>query len=175
MQQAEKYRVRATDTEYKSATKALNTTVDDLEKKVPYAIEEIINAPQIEETEKPKLTQTNKTIHREFEVRLNKVNWKISMELSYDPSLTELIELANYKIPQNQTDTSIRQIGIRLSLTHPFMVNFAGVDNSKIEPILRFAAALGLAEVVAKESGVKTQGEVRRNFNELISNLSKSE
>jgi hypothetical protein len=55
------------------------------------------------------------------------------------------------------------------------MVNFVGVDNSKIEPILRFAAALGLSEVIAKESGVKTQGEVRRNFNELISNLSKTE
>jgi hypothetical protein len=52
------------------------------------------------------------------------------------------------------------------------MMEFVGVDNSKIELILRIAAALGLSEILAKESGVKTQGEVRRNFNELISKLS---
>ena len=35
------------------------------------------------------------------------------------------------------------------------------------------AAALGLAEAIAKSS--KIVGDVRRNFNELISNLSKQE
>ncbi len=175
LQQIDKYRVRATETEYKSATKALNTTVEDLVKKVPQAITDTINAPKVDEVEHPKLIQTDKTIHRDFEVRFNKVTWKITIELSYDPSLTELIEVANHLVNQKTTDSTVRQIGIRLSLTHPFMVNFVGVDNSKIEPILRFAAALGLSEVIAKESGIKTQGEVRRNFNELISNLSKSE
>lgn len=175
LQQAEKYRVRATETEYKAATKVLDSTVEDLEKKVPQAIADTLNAPKIEETEQPELTQTDKTIHRDFEVRFNKVTWKITIELSYDLSLTELIEVANYLVNQKTTDSTVRQIGIRLSLTHPFMVSFVGVDKSKIEPILRFVAALGLSEVIAKESGVKTQGEVRRNFNELISNLSKSE
>jgi hypothetical protein len=55
------------------------------------------------------------------------------------------------------------------------MIEHVGVDNSIIEPILRIVAALGLSEVLAKESGSKTQGEVRRNFNELISNLSRQE
>jgi hypothetical protein len=52
------------------------------------------------------------------------------------------------------------------------MVEFAGADTNKIEPILRIVAALGLAEIIAKDS-YKNQGEVRRNFNELITNLSK--
>jgi hypothetical protein len=47
------------------------------------------------------------------------------------------------------------------------MVEFAGADTNKIEPILRIAAALGLSEIIAKDS-YKNQGEVRRNFNELI-------
>jgi hypothetical protein len=34
------------------------------------------------------------------------------------------------------------------------------------------SAALGLAELIAKESGISTPGEIRRNFNELISKLS---
>ena len=116
-----------------------------------------------------------KTIQREFEVRFNNVTWRISLELSYDSSLNELIEIGNHLMKNNAKTTPIRHVGIRLSLTHPFMIQFVGVDNSKIEPILRMVAAFGLSEVIAKESGAKTQGEIRRNFNELISKLSKIE
>ncbi len=86
-----------------------------------------------------------------------------------------MIEVGNHLIPNPKNNKRVREVGVRLSLTHPFMVQFTGVDNSKIEPILRVAAALGLAEVIAKESGAKTQGEVRRNFNELISKISNSQ
>ena len=174
LQQAEQYRVRASENEYKSAQKALNETVDDLAKKAPQAVADVVNtAPIFSEPEQEVLTKTEKTLHKEFEIRFNKVNWKVSIEVSYDPSLKELIEVGDSFIKDKSKDESIRQIGIRLSLTHPFMVEFAGADTTKIEPILRIAAALGLSEVIAKGSGIKTQGEVRRNFNELISNLSK--
>jgi hypothetical protein len=176
LQQAEKYRVRATETEYKSAKKALNEAVDDLEEKAPQAINDTFNTPKpTEDPGQNGLAKTDKSIHRDFEVRFNKATWKISIELSYDPSLNELIELGNHLIKEASSDKSVRQIGIRLSLTHPFMVKFVGIDNSKIELTLRVAAAFGLAEILAQESGVKMYGEVRRNFNELISNLSKSE
>ncbi|MPN44530.1 hypothetical protein SDC9_192095 [bioreactor metagenome] len=51
------------------------------------------------------------------------------------------------------------------------MIAFVGTDINKIEPILRIAAAFSLSEVIAKRS--KFVGDVRRNFNELITNLSK--
>lgn len=173
LQQAEQYRVRATETEYKTAKKILDETVNDLEKKASFAVSDVVNTlSSAQEPEQQGLTKTEKTLHREFEIRFNKVNWNVSIELSYDPSLKELIEVGDSFIKEKSNDDSIRQIGIRLSLTHPFMVKFAGVDTGKIEPILRIAAALGLSEVIAKGSGVKTQGEVRRNFNDLISNLS---
>ncbi|HMO32737.1 MAG TPA: ATP-binding protein [Lacibacter sp.] len=174
LQQAEQYRVRATEKEYKTAKKALDETVEDLEKKAPQAVADVINSiSQVAEPEQEELKPTEKTLHREFEIRFNKENWKISMELSYDPSLKELIEVGDSFIKEKVKDESIRQIGIRLSLTHPFMVEYAGTDTNKIEPILRIAAALGLSEVIAKRS--KIVGDVRRNFNELISNLSKSD
>jgi hypothetical protein len=176
LQQAEQYRVRASEKEYKAAKKALDETVDDLQKKAPQALADLVNtAPKVSEPEQQELIKTEKTLHRELEIRFNKVNWKVSIELSYDPSLKELIEVGDSFIKDKSKDDSLRQIGIRLSLTHPFMVEFVGADTAKIEPILRIAAALGLSEVIAKGSGVKTQGEVRRNFNELISNLSKLE
>ena len=49
------------------------------------------------------------------------------MELSFDPSLKELIEIGDRCIQNNLFNESIRQIGIRLSLTHPFMVEFVGI------------------------------------------------
>lgn len=172
LQQAEQYRVRATEKEYKAAKKALDETVNDLEKKAPQAIADVVNIPsKVEEPEQKELTKTEKTLHREFEIRFNKVNWKVSVELSYDPSLKELIEVGDSFIKDRSDDISIRQIGIRLSLTHPFMVEHVGVDTNKIEPILRIAVAFALGESIAKSS--KVVGDVRRNFNELISNLSK--
>lgn len=173
LQQAEQYRVRASEKEYKAAKKALDETADDFAKKAPQAVADVVNALSVvSEPEQLELTKTEKTLHRDFEIRFNKVNWKVSIELSYDPSLKELIEVGDSFIKNISKDNSERQIGIRLSLTHPFMVEFAGADTNKIEPILRIAAALGLSEVIAKDS-YKFQGEVRRNFNELISNLSK--
>lgn len=173
LKQADNYRVRASEKEYKAATKVLNETVNDFQKKVPQAVEEVLNAVLISEPEeKVELIKTEKTLHREFEIRFNKIDWKVSIELSYDPSLTELIEVGDRFIKDGLFEDGIRKIGIRLSLTHPFMVEFAGADTDKIEPILRIAAAFGLSEIIAKDS-YKNQGEVRRNFNELISNLSK--
>lgn len=173
LQQAEQYRVRASESEYKAAKKILEETANDLGKKASTAIANVVNnSTVVNEPDQPTLTKTEKTLHREFEIRFNKVNWNISIELSYDPSLKELIEVGDSFIKEKIPDDSIRQIGIRLSLIHPFMVKFVGTDTGKIEPVLRLAAALGLSEVIAKGSGIKTQGEVRRNFNDLISNLS---
>ena len=175
LQQAEKHRVRATEKEYKTAKKALDETVSDFEKKVELAIKDTVNTLKVGESTSQELSQTEKILRREFEIRYNNTNWRISIELSFDPSLKNLIEIGDHLIPEKTSEKSIRQIGIRLSLTHPFMIEHVGIDNSKIEPILRIVAALGLSEVLAKESGIKTQGEVRRNFNVLISNLSRQE
>jgi hypothetical protein len=175
LQQAERHRARQTEKEYKTTKKALDETTSDLEERAQHAIEETVSALKVAETYSQELFETEKVLRREFEIRYNKFNWIISIELSYDTSLKDLIEVGDHLVAEKINEKSVRQIGIRLSLTHPFMVEHVGVDNSKIEPILRIVAALGLSEILAKESGIKTQGEVRRNFNELISNLSKQE
>lgn len=175
--QAENYRARASEKEYsKGGEKALEQAVNALQDKAPKAIEEVSQHPPIKDEPETQLRQTEKAIHKEFTALFNNQEWRISIELSYDPSLPELIEVGNHLIhsPMNKKG-SVREVGIRLSLTHSFMVQFAGVDSTKIEPLLRIMAALGLAEVIAKNSGAKTQGEIRRNFNELITKISNSE
>jgi hypothetical protein len=173
LQQAENYRARAKEKDYKqSGTKALNNTAKDFQDKAPKAIQETFEKEETVEEPEKELIKTDKAIHKEFNVSFNKTDWNIFIELSYDPSLKEMIEIGTHFIPNNTLTSTTKQVGIRLSLTHPFMVQFAGTDNLKIEPILRMSAAFGLAEIIAKESGAKTQGEIRRNFNELITKIS---
>ena len=173
--QAENYRARATEKEYNSSgAKALNETINDFESKAPYAIQETFEMPEVVEEPEISLIQTNKAIHKSFAVNFNKIDWNISIELSFDPSLDDLIEVGPHLLKENLFTNHSRNVGIRLSLTHPFMVQYAGVDSVKIEPILKMAAAMGLAEIIAKESGAKTQGEIRRNFNQLITKISQS-
>lgn len=174
LKQAENYRVRANEKDYKkSGTKALNKTVTDLEEKAPKAVEETFEDSKDNEIEEDlPLSQTEKSIYKEFEVSFNKLDWNITVELSYDPSLENLIEVGPHLVKNQNPDKDKKYVGIRLSLTHPFMIQFVGTDNEKIEPILRYTAALGLAEIIAKESGSRTQGEIRRNFNQLITKIS---
>lgn len=173
LQQAENYRARAKEKDYKqSGTKALNNTAKDFQDKAPQAIQETFEKEETVEEPEKELIKTDKAIHKEFNVSFNKTDWNIFIELSYDPSLKEMIEIGKHLIPNQNSSSTTKQVGIRLSLTHPFMVQFAGTDNLKIEPILRMSAAFGLAEIIAKESGAKTQGEIRRNFNELITKIS---
>ena len=53
-------------------------------------------------------------------------------------------------------------------MVHPFMVRFAQTDSEDVEALLRVAAALALAEVVARNSGVRLAGTIRRNVNDII-------
>jgi tetrahydromethanopterin S-methyltransferase subunit B len=173
LQQAENYRARAKEKDYKqSGTKALNNTAKDFQDKAPQAIQETFEKEETVEEPEKELIKTDKAIHKEFKVSFNKTDWNIFIELSFDPSLKEMIEIGQHLIPNKTSTSTTKQVGIRLSLTHPFMIQFAGTDNLKIEPILRMSAAFGLAEIIAKESGAKTQGEIRRNFNELITKIS---
>jgi hypothetical protein len=175
--QAEKFRARANDGDYKkSGVKALSNTVSDFEKKAPEAIKETFDNSSVEgeAISEEELVKTDKRIYKSFKVYFNKINWLIAIELSYDTSLNDLLEVGPHLIKESLSEPNIKQIGIRLSLTHPFMVEYAGIENGKIEPILKMAAAMGLAEIIAKESGIKTQGEIRRNFNQLITKISKS-
>ena len=41
----------------------------------------------------------------------------------------------------------------------------------RIEPFVRLAAAIGLAEITARESGARQTGELRRNINQLLKDV----
>ena len=98
---------------------------------------------------------------------MNDCEWMVHVEVSYDDSINELFQVGDHIVPGDKKTMGYRNIGVRLSLVHPFMVEFAGGDAKIIEPILRIAVAFGLSEVIAKETKSAVT-EVRNNMNELL-------
>jgi hypothetical protein len=73
-------------------------------------------------------------------------------------------------LPSATDQQGIRQVAVRLALAHPFVERFAGADFANIEPMLRIAAGLGLAETAARDAGVRMSSTIRRNLNDLLRN-----
>ncbi len=109
----------------------------------------------------------NKTINLEF----NDVNWEVNLQCSADPSLNDWIEVGDHLLGPDKKEKKVkkgaRRVGIRLSLQNDFVLNFFAHNESQ-EALVRIVAAIGLAEVITRESGVKRAGDVRRNINELL-------
>ena len=90
--------------------------------------------------------------------------WSIDVELADDPAESQWLVVNNAAVRRDEP----RRIDIRLSMTHPFMVRFAQTDREDVEALLRVAAAFALAEVLARDSGVRNAGTVRRNVNDIL-------
>jgi hypothetical protein len=61
-----------------------------------------------------------------------------------------------------------RVVQIAMLVTHPFMRNFVRSESEHLEPILRLAAALTLAERSAKEAGVQWPATIRTRMNRIL-------
>lgn len=89
--------------------------------------------------------------------------WEISIELSNDPAIGDWVSFS-----EHIRKDDIRLVSIRLSLAHPFMIQFGGLEAEQIEPLQRVAIAIVLSEITARDSGVRDAGTFRRNINELL-------
>lgn len=96
--------------------------------------------------------------------------WQVVLELTYDPAVGSWVEVSDGVLEGLEDERGDRQLGVRMSLVHPFMEQFGGNDREDIEPLLRLAVALALAETAALDSGVNGASTIRRNVNELLRN-----
>lgn len=176
LKQAEGYRVRPTDKDYKkSASETVKETVETAKKYISNPVKQIISEEKRPETSEQVLSQTNqeKSSYETFEIKFNNSDWLIDVELSWDISLTNWIEIGDRFTKKYQEDNpklyrNIRCIGIRLALRHPFCEKYANTDKTRITPLLRLAVAIGLSEVIARESGVNNSSFFRNNINKLL-------
>ena len=98
---------------------------------------------------------------RSMIVPLNNDVWSVSIEISSDPSIGEwfsIYELADERF----------QIGVRVANAHPFTEKFVGHDAQCLEPLLRLAIGMCLAEITARQSGTRQAGTFRSVVNELL-------
>lgn len=57
---------------------------------------------------------------------------------------------------------------IEVDRAHPFMQSFAHLPGQEIEPVLRLAAVLGIAEIEARHAGAKDASGLRMRLNQLL-------
>jgi hypothetical protein len=57
---------------------------------------------------------------------------------------------------------------ISFNRAHPFVNSFASLPDSDLDPVLRFALAIGLAEVKARDAGIPSSSYYRQMINDLL-------
>lgn len=90
-------------------------------------------------------------------------NWIVDIELLTEGAIDPWYELA-----ESETAGDTTRIQIRVNLGHPFMVRFVSPDGDELVPFTRLAAALAIAEITAREQGVRQAGTLRINLNQIL-------
>ena len=170
LEQAEGYRVRLKTKELKSgAETATERTAEVIKYDVPQVLQEQLDTLPGSTDPPPTLPPTTTISQRVIDVELDGYQWQIILELSNDPSIGDWVSLCDQLVtPDSGANNNVRQVGIRLALAHPFMERFGGAESSRIEPLLRVAVAIVLAEITARSSGVRQAGAIRQNINNLL-------
>lgn len=89
--------------------------------------------------------------------------WTIAIHFRDDPAIGEWIGVA-----ESHPGTAERRITITFGLAHPFVQRFAKPDSSDLELLVRLACAIGIAEILARMTGIRNAGHFRRTVNRLL-------
>lgn len=163
LQQAEGYRARKAPSNLSSAaTRAVVATAAVL----PHA-EHVIET-QVRETPAdvaPPTTygQTLLSSSKSLLLNVKGDQWTISIDTTIDPATTEWLQ-----IRQRSHNGRLRELGILISISHPFTQRFGGATADDIEGLVRLAVGLAIAETTAREAGVSMAGVVLKHLNELL-------
>ncbi|MFA5411291.1 MAG: ATP-binding protein [Candidatus Omnitrophota bacterium] len=166
LSQAEGYRVRPKRSEIKhAALEAIRETAETVQTTASESLELASGEATSGEKRLDRKQRTVSLLAKQVvrQVRWRSKVWSITIDLTDDPSIGEWLTLTG-----DLASEAEGKIGIRLSLAHPFMERFAGVNGESIEPLLRVAVAIALSEVGARASGVKKAGVIRNSVNELL-------
>lgn len=173
LEQAEEHRVRASRRDLtRGAEVATDRTADVIEREVPPILEQQISGePEHEPTPEELQSTEAHASTREIDIELNGQPWQIIVETTVDPAIGDWISISDCPdFEDPQTHRKVRRVAVRMSLVHPFMDRFCGIDAGTMEALLRVAAALGLAQTAARDVGATLTNTIIRNLNELLRN-----
>lgn len=170
LQQAEEFRTRTWEGAQRQAEKAVNavaTAVESAGNVVEGQIDEPAVAPPLAAVAPAVAT----TAQRDIQMSVHGESWRVTLELTNDPAATAWVDLFDTEAgPAGALGKGgkERRLGIRVALGSPFMVQFAGSRAEHLEPLVRVAVALALAETTARDAGVGKAGVVRIRLNQLL-------
>lgn len=164
LSQAEGFRARAAQRELRAeAEKANSRVAETIEKEAPPILDTQSAAAPVTDAPPESLPEAETGSSRVIEVDHRGGKWRITIELSIDPAVEDWLTITDRAEAREP-----RQIGVRMSLVHPFMVRFCRTESAEIEALERVAAALALAEITARDAAVPQYGTIRRNVNQLL-------
>jgi len=164
LRQADLYRVQVARNELaEAAQKAIAGAVEAMQTTLPEALPGLVAEEPVETDETP-LEPESTLAARELMIHFREQKWLLRIEMTNDPAEGDWLAISDQPV---RTD-GVQVLQIRLSLVHPFMVSFVQADPEAMEATLRLAAGLALAEKLARGTGVKLAGTIRRNLNELL-------
>ncbi|CCJ77993.1 ATP-binding protein [Cronobacter muytjensii] len=164
LRQAEGYRVKGNDNKLLSLVgHAVDSSVDEMKDRLPLVIPNILESSLIDTPVKSAEYQSQ-LMKRTFDISFRNQNWSICIEILNDVSNSEWLALSD----TGRIGDICRQLNIQMSMSHPLMIQFAQKDGDVSEIMFRVGAALAIAEVLARDSGVSKAGTVRRNMNDIL-------
>ncbi len=166
LSQAEGFRVRVAQRQLKAeAEKATIRIAETLASEAPPILERQSTAEPFLEALPESAPDHQSGASRVIEVHHRGARWNITIELALDPAIEDWLTITD-KVPSE--NNAPREISVRMALTHPFMQRYCRPDSAELEALARVAAAMGLAEITARDAGVPQYGTIRRNLNELL-------
>lgn len=170
LQQAEMHRVRPKKLDIAPAAQiALDATAKVAQAHAGSVLSDHLRPPNADALP-AKLTPTELAGKARFRLEFKGVEWTVNIDAVLDPAVGPWLEISSRapKTTRTRAGEVTRELEIRVSLSHPFMVQFAGVTKEELEPLLRLATAIALAEVAAREAGVSMPGVIRSTVNDLL-------
>jgi hypothetical protein len=170
LDQAEGHRVGRNSDDIRQAAEAATTkTAEVIEREVPHVLEPQLAASPSEAPPPEVLPVVPTLARRTIRLELLGQRWEIELELTGDPAVGEWVSLSDRRASSDGSSRDdVRRLAVRMALAHPFTDRFGGSSGEQLEPLVRMAAAIMLAETAARESGVRQAGEIRRNINQLL-------
>jgi hypothetical protein len=164
LDQAEGYRVRPPKRDVKRSTEAV---LDQLAASHGGLAGDVakLTTPRREVEPPQQLKPALQPFTREIPLHLPSGDWHVKVEAVIDPAVGDWLQVSDQPPTSAQAP---RRVTIRIALAHPFMDRFAGPAGEALEPLVRVAIGLGLAEVSARDAGVRFASSIRARLNELL-------
>ena len=168
LRQARNYREKVSrDSVGKVAEQAAESTGNAIRDGLPAAVRQTRREEPPPAEPEPTLPPVPELATRHtINVNVDGESWQVVLELDTSPS-DKWLDIAQ-AVTAGVDGRGRHQLGVRMSLAHPFMARLPRLDRGHVEPLLRIAAGLALAEKIASDGGTNYPAAVRTILNNLL-------